>query len=102
VLRATTAAIGCAGLAATDRQGHGHPDIPSRRGLGLHVGLEPHAMQRAMHLLRPAHRDLDPAGPVASLGIIAHIDDREAAEFLLGLDETACLCYRHRVLGGAR
>jgi hypothetical protein len=40
-----------------------------------------------VHLLRPADRDRDPAGPVARLGIAGHIDDRETAEVLLGLDE---------------
>jgi hypothetical protein len=40
-----------------------------------------------VHLLRPADRDRDPAGPVPRLGIVGHIDDREAAEVLLGLDE---------------
>ena len=45
------------------------------------------ASREAVHLLRPADRDGDPAGPVPRLGIVGHVDDREAAEVLLGLDE---------------
>ena len=44
-------------------------------------------MREAVHLLRPADRDRDPAGPVARLGVAWHIDDRETAEMLLGLGE---------------
>src|SRR5262252_6368254 len=43
-------------------------------------------MREAVHLLRPADRDRDPAGPVSRLGIVGHIDDGEPAEVLLGLD----------------
>ena len=42
-------------------------------------------MREAVHLLRPADRDRDPAGPVPRLGIAGYIDDRETAEVLLGL-----------------
>jgi len=45
------------------------------------------AVREAVHLLRPADRDRDPAGPVPRRGIVGHIDDREAAEVLLALDE---------------
>src|SRR6476619_971162 len=43
-------------------------------------------MREAVHLLRPADRDRDPAGPVPGRLLVGHIDDREAAEVLLGLD----------------
>jgi hypothetical protein len=49
--------------------------------------------------LRPAHRDRDPAWPSAGLGMIAHFDDREAAEVLLGLDERTRRCHGQRVMG---
>jgi hypothetical protein len=44
-------------------------------------------MREAVQLLRPADRDRDPAGPIPRLGIAGHIDNRETAEVLLGLDE---------------
>jgi hypothetical protein len=44
-------------------------------------------MREAVYLLRPADRDRDPAGPIPCRGIVGHIDDRETAEVLLGLDE---------------
>src|SRR6266571_74482 len=59
----------------------------SRQGLRLRVSARRYAMREAVHLLRPADRDRDPAGPVPRLGIAGHIDDRETAEVLLGLDE---------------
>jgi NAD(P)-dependent dehydrogenase (short-subunit alcohol dehydrogenase family) len=44
-------------------------------------------VREAVHLLRPADRDRDPPGPVPRLGVAGHVDDREAAEVLLGLGE---------------
>jgi hypothetical protein len=44
-------------------------------------------MREAVHLLRPADRDRDPAGPVPRPGIVRHINYGETAEVLLGLDE---------------
>jgi hypothetical protein len=45
------------------------------------------AVREAVHLLRPADRDRDSAGPVPRLGIVGHIDDRETAKVLLRLGE---------------
>jgi len=44
------------------------------------------AMREAVHLLRPADGDRDPARPVPCRGIVGHVDDRETAQVLLGLD----------------
>lgn len=52
----------------------------------MRVSLELRAIRELAHLLRPADRDGAPAGPVPRLGIVGHVDDREAAEVLLGLD----------------
>ncbi len=49
--------------------------------------LLPLAVREAVHLLRPADRDGDPAGPVARVLVGGDLDDRQAAEVLLGLDE---------------
>src|SRR6266571_5575445 len=59
----------------------------SSQGLRLRVSAQRYAMREAVYLLRPADRDRDPAGPIPRLGIAGHIDDRETAEVLLGLDE---------------
>ena len=59
----------------------------SRQGLRLRVSAHRYAMREAVHLLRPADRDRDPAGPIPCLGIVGHIDDCETAEVLLSLDK---------------
>src|SRR4051812_27075550 len=41
----------------------------------------------AADLLRPAARLRDPAGPRACGVLVGHVDDRQPAEVLLGLDE---------------
>jgi len=46
-----------------------------------------YAMWESVYLLWPTDRDRDPASPVPCCGIVSHIDDGEAAEMLLGLDE---------------
>jgi hypothetical protein len=43
-------------------------------------------MRKAVHLLWPADRDRDPAGPVPCLSIAGHIDDRETADSTPGQD----------------
>ena len=56
-----------------------------RRVFGLRAGAP-----RAMRKQCPScggHRDRDPARPVPRLGIVWHVDDREAAKVLLGLGE---------------
>ena len=44
------------------------PSSEASRGLGLRVSAQPDATREAVHLLRPADRDRDPAGPVSCLG----------------------------------
>src|SRR5215467_12014656 len=61
----------------------------SRQGIRLRISAQRYAMREAVQLLRPADRDRDPAGPIPCLGIVGHIDDRETAQVLLGLDERA-------------
>ena len=51
------------------------------------AGPSRQAMREAVHLLWPADRDRDPAGPVPRVGIVGHIDDRETTEVFLGLGE---------------
>src|SRR5215469_11929303 len=67
---------------------------PSRRGLGLHVDVQRYAMREAVHLLGPADRDRDPAGPIPCRVVVGHIDDRETAKVLLGLGERPVGEYR--------
>ena len=49
---------------------------------------------QAVRFLRPDDRDRDPAGPIPCPGIVGHINDRETAEMLLGLDERPVGEYR--------
>src|SRR5689334_32489 len=47
----------------------------------------------AVHLLWPADRDRDPAGPVPRLGIVGHIDNREPPR--CSLSTSALVSVRH-------
>ena len=46
----------------------------------MRVNAQRYAMREAVHLLRPADRHRNPAGPVPGPGIVGHIDDRETTE----------------------
>src|SRR5689334_23036382 len=45
-----------------------------RRGFRLRVSAQCDVMREAVHLLRPADRDRDPAGPVPGCLLVGHID----------------------------
>src|SRR6516162_942213 len=87
MVHAAITAVRSAALAICVRQAMPIRSSQSGQGLGLRVSARLYAMREAAHLLRPADRDRDPAGPMPCLGIARHIDDRETAEVLLGLDE---------------
>jgi hypothetical protein len=47
----------------------------------MRVSAQRYAMREAVHLLRPADRDRDPAGPVPRPGIAGHIGRLLVADF---------------------